>query len=504
MKNSKDPRTKILPSSTRRGKELPSSSALDSPSVLRKFATSPPAKNLDMSPVLDDATSAAHDTYADAMLDTMLDDAMLDTMCADAMLGTMPAMPDTALPLGALDAHIAIVAARCDDTSETADTLEVEPATMPELPVMPDTRYVMEGEIAEDFLACKDSYDVDKLLRKWKGKSLNARMKYDLKFATSPIFVTDKDYEFSVDPELITLVEQVLKSQNDLLNELNDNAVRVVTRGGRMTQEPLYPEGHPKRVEQDSQGVSTDTPSHPKKKKKDDRNLHASNPVATTPERPNDASISDAETQSGDEHEPNDNINSDVHDDAQPSNDKDVEIEPSVDLDNPQPKNRRYDKNDFAARKHGKEREPWVQKPMPFPPKPSKKKDDEDFERFVEMIRPVFLQMRLTDMLKMSPYAKYMKDIVTNKRRIPEVEISAMLANYTFKGGTPKKLGRYTIMPSDIYAYWGLAQPQVPVPEPPVEYETPVYQWEPEELTHQWHPQSTPEYPRAGYFPPWE
>ena len=78
---------------------------------------------------------------------------------------------------------------------------------------------------------------------------------------------------------------------------------------------------------------------------------------------------------------------------------------------------------------------------MPFPPKPSKKKDDEDFERFVEMIRPVFLQMHLTDMLKMSPYAKYMTDIVTNKRRIPEVEISTMLANYTFKGGTPKKLG---------------------------------------------------------------
>ena len=32
-------------------------------------------------------------------------------------------------------------------------------------------------------------------------------MKYDPKLATSPIFVTDKDYEFSVDPELITFVE---------------------------------------------------------------------------------------------------------------------------------------------------------------------------------------------------------------------------------------------------------------------------------------------------------
>ena len=89
-----------------------------------------------------------------------------------------------------------------------------------------------------------------------------------------------------------------------------------------------------------------------------------------------------------------------VHVDAQPSNDNDVEIETAVDLDNPQSKNQRYDKRDFVARKHGKEREPSVQKPMPFPPKPSKKKDDEDFERFAEMIRPIFLRMRLTECSK--------------------------------------------------------------------------------------------------------
>ena len=32
-------------------------------------------------------------------------------------------------------------------------------------------------------------------------------MKYDPAYATSPIFVTDKDYDFSIDPEIITLVE---------------------------------------------------------------------------------------------------------------------------------------------------------------------------------------------------------------------------------------------------------------------------------------------------------
>ena len=32
-------------------------------------------------------------------------------------------------------------------------------------------------------------------------------MKYDPAFATSPISISEKDYDFSVDPELITLVE---------------------------------------------------------------------------------------------------------------------------------------------------------------------------------------------------------------------------------------------------------------------------------------------------------
>src|SRR4051794_10578400 len=34
-----------------------------------------------------------------------------------------------------------------------------------------------------------------------------------------------------------------------------------------------------------------------------------------------------------------------------------------------------------------------------------------------------------------------MKDIVSNKRKIPTDEISSMLANYYFKGKVPKKLG---------------------------------------------------------------
>ena len=63
MMNLKDDRTTILPSTTRGRKELPSSSALDSPSVISKLATPKPATvmNSDMLHVIDDATSAMHD-----------------------------------------------------------------------------------------------------------------------------------------------------------------------------------------------------------------------------------------------------------------------------------------------------------------------------------------------------------------------------------------------------------------------------------------------------------
>ena len=130
-----------------------------------------------------------------------------------------------------------------------------------------------------------------------------------------------------------TQLEQIAKSENDLLNEMNnkmnDHVIRVVTRGGKITQDLLYPEGHPKRIEQDSQRNNIDVPSSSKKKKKNDRTLHASSEpeVEKPPENHNDVSISDAETQSGNEHTPsdndndNDNDNDDVHVDAQSDND---------------------------------------------------------------------------------------------------------------------------------------------------------------------------------------
>ena len=219
MRNLKDERTMIFSSTTRGGKELPSSSALDSPSVMSKLATPTPASAIrsDMSHVIDDATSAMHDTYDETT-----------------------SMPDTTVPLSDfLDEQLA--RARENEIIETDNTDEINDEGSPnkyELPIVPEG-YVMDEETKRDFLACNDRSDLKKLLAKLKQKTLNARMKYDPAYATSPIFVNDKDYEFSIDPDIITFVESDpfygYESETVVahLTKLNDIATLVGVKTGR-------------------------------------------------------------------------------------------------------------------------------------------------------------------------------------------------------------------------------------------------------------------------------
>src|SRR3954469_9747276 len=67
-----------------------------------------------------------------------------------------------------------------------------------------------------------------------------------------------------------TQIDQLAKVQKDMLvNASRDkHAYGIRTRSGTATQDPLYPEGHPKRIEQDSQqGESSGSPYKRKKKK---------------------------------------------------------------------------------------------------------------------------------------------------------------------------------------------------------------------------------------------
>ena len=136
MRNLKDEKTKIYPSTARGGKELPSSSALDPPSVLSKLATPKPASaiNFDMSHVIDDSTSSMHDTYDETT-----------------------SMLDTTVPLGEfLDEQLArageneiIEDAIIDDSDDESSPPDYE------LPIVPKG-YVMEEEASRAIFACKD------------------------------------------------------------------------------------------------------------------------------------------------------------------------------------------------------------------------------------------------------------------------------------------------------------------------------------------------------------
>ena len=147
MKNLKDPRTKIYPSTTRGGQELPSSSTLDSPSVMSKFATPTPASAIhsDMSHVIDDATSAMHDTYDETT-----------------------SMPDTTMPLSEfLDEQLS--RAREIENIESGNTDESDDE---ESLVIPEG-YVFDQEASLAILACQNRNELKRLLAKWSKQSLN-------------------------------------------------------------------------------------------------------------------------------------------------------------------------------------------------------------------------------------------------------------------------------------------------------------------------------------------
>src|SRR3954469_23284914 len=181
MKNLKDAKTTIYPSTTRGGKELPSSSALDSPSVMSKLATPKPASAIrsDISHVIDDATSAVHDTYDETT-----------------------SMLDTTVPLSEfLDEQIARAREKEISESDNIDESDDE-----DRPIIPEG-YIFNREASAAILACNDNDELRRLITKWNKESLRDKMRPDPAFATSPICVPDKDYEFSVDPDIITLVE---------------------------------------------------------------------------------------------------------------------------------------------------------------------------------------------------------------------------------------------------------------------------------------------------------
>ncbi|KAK1678743.1 hypothetical protein QYE76_039591 [Lolium multiflorum] len=105
-----------------------------------------------------------------------------------------------------------------------------------------------------------------------------------------------------------SLKEKGIKSE-DVKNLPPIEDICEIIPPSSMIEDPLYPEGHPKRIEQDSQRIEPSAPSKKKKKKKHKNVVESSEPAND----PNSISISDAETESGNEHD-KDNDKNDASD----------------------------------------------------------------------------------------------------------------------------------------------------------------------------------------------
>ncbi|KAK1627976.1 hypothetical protein QYE76_002291 [Lolium multiflorum] len=380
MGKPRDTKIAILPSTTRKGTTLSTSAALDSPSVIIQLVSPPQASNAGTSAESENSSHNCDD--ASAVLDN------------DGSLGSF------------LDATIA--RSRQIEITETPNENAATPVNSPESFEYSsddlDEDYV---ELDDDFIEkCNATTDARKIKKLLAEHAVRYKLSPDPKFATSPINIKDKDYDFSLDLSHIAIVEKtpfcgtekesavehmiekrtpddaeellakcrnhddwstpeptptpILKKRGMI--KLNDEDMREakkslkekgikpedvknlppiedlceITPPSSMIEDPLYPEGHPKRVEQDSQLNKTSAPSK-KKKKKHKNVVESSEPVND----PNSISISDAETESGNEHD-KDNDKDDTPDKEE------VEEEPKKHA-----KNKKYTKEDFIAEKHG-------------------------------------------------------------------------------------------------------------------------------------------------------
>ena len=60
---------------------------------------------------------------------------------------------------------------------------------------------------------------------------------------------------------------------------------------------------------------------------------------------------------------------------------------------------------------------------LPFPERIRKPVADEQFGKFVEVIKKLYVNIPLLDAMHVPTYAKYIKDILGNKRVLPTTEV---------------------------------------------------------------------------------
>ncbi|KAK1606468.1 hypothetical protein QYE76_030141 [Lolium multiflorum] len=355
MGKPRDTKVAILPSTTRKGTTLSTSAALDSPSVISQLVSPPQTSRVGISAESENSS----DNFDDAS--TVLDNT--------GSLGPF------------LDATIA--RSRQIEITETPNENTVTPVNSPEIDDL-DEDYV---ELDDDFIdKCNATTSTSNLKKLIAQHVVRYKLSPDPKFATSPINIKDKDYDFSLDLSHISIVEKTpfcgteKESAVEHMNELS-------------TLSSLFSDD----VKMRTYFVAKIFPFS----LKDDAKIWKRTP----------------------------------------------------------------DEAEELLAKISKNHDDWST-PEPTPTPILKKRgmielNDEDMREAKKSLMEKGIKSEdvknlppIEDLCKIIPPSstiEYMKDIVSNKRKIPNEEISTMLANYSFNGKVPKKLGDPDkLIPTDI------------------------------------------------------
>ncbi|KAK1651421.1 hypothetical protein QYE76_069226 [Lolium multiflorum] len=178
MGKPRDTKIAILPSTTRKGTILNTSAALDSPSVIDKLVSPPHASNA--------GTSAeSENSHNIDNISAVLDDS------------------------GSLGSFLDATIARSRQIENTETPNATTPVSSPELDYFSDDPEEDYVELNDDFIEkCNATTDARKIKKLLAEHAVRYKLSPDPKFATSPINIKDKDYDFSLDLSHIAIVEK--------------------------------------------------------------------------------------------------------------------------------------------------------------------------------------------------------------------------------------------------------------------------------------------------------
>ncbi|KAK1620002.1 hypothetical protein QYE76_025519 [Lolium multiflorum] len=438
MGKPRDTKIAILPSTTRKGTTLSTSAALDSPSVIDKLVSPPHASRA--------GTSAeSENSHNIDNVSAVLDDSGSLGSFLDATIAKSRQIENTETP---------------NENATPVNSPESVEYSSDDL----DEDYV---ELNDDFIEkCNATTDARKIKKLLAEHAVRYKPSPDPKFATSPINIRDKDYDFSLDLSHIAIVEKTpfcgteKESAVEHLTELS--TLSGVFSDDVKMRTYFVTKIFPFSLKDDAKTWYNNLPPGSIKSPIDLRDVFFRKYFPASAQHAALQRIYNFDQEDGEKlPEAWARFCSLIR--AQPDHDLEkndlldifysgLTIESRAYLDSCAGCVFRKRTPDDA--KIGRNHDDWST-PEPTPTPIVKKRgmiklNDEDMREAKKSLKEKGIKPEdvknlppiedICETIPPSSMIEYMKDIVTNKRKVPNEEISTMLANYSFNGKIPKKL----------------------------------------------------------------